>query len=362
MAPSRGKRMKVRNQTKPVWFIRTVIRIVVVAVLTCSGCRERPQGPSIAFAPYRVDYGTVPENNRAIEAHFPFRNEGTRPLRILKAEGTCKCRVSPSRVPEREILPGESDEIVLWVGLAAREGLQKVEIYVHSNDAQKPVVELHIVARVRPDMVVNTESLDLGQVHVGETASSEFEVRMPETPNLQPSECLQVLAGSPVLSTRLVSTRKLEGQLGQTYVLTYRVDLSTRDALGPVREVLKIQHAATGASREVHVMARVVGDVDVQPERLFMGMLSRDQSVSRTIRIVASAGKPFRVLKVESTSEAFSASLSELEAGTCEVHVASQPAKILDGLIEAQILVSTTDSLQPLIRIPVTAYGRPNGE
>jgi|GEM_PF-448682 len=62
----------------------------------------------MTFQTLKVDYGTKVQNSDPIRK-FPFTNEGSEPLVIQGAKGSCGCTVP--RYPREPILPGESGEV-----------------------------------------------------------------------------------------------------------------------------------------------------------------------------------------------------------------------------------------------------------
>jgi hypothetical protein len=335
---------------------KVVLLAITLTFLVSSGCRKKPSGPSIVFGAYKYDYGVLPEQERAVEAEFVFRNGGSAPLRIIKAKGECTCRVSVMQLPERDILPGELDKIVLSVAFALREGRQNVTLFVHSNDPEEPVVKLIIAARVQPDIMLNTQSVNLGQVVIGSTSSAEFEIRVPVMSHEQPLDSIELVPSSPMLSTTLLGVTKLHTQLGPIHLLKYQIQLSTEDVFGSFNEVLTVRHKETQATRQVRVAASVIGNVKVEPERLFLGVLDGDQLLSKTVLIKATTGNALEIADVKSTTPDFNAKVTKLSPGSYKLDVVSRLGHIGEGLIEAEIVVFTNDPLQPVVRIPITAY------
>ncbi|MFK8057387.1 MAG: DUF1573 domain-containing protein [Saprospiraceae bacterium] len=65
-------------------------------------------GPDMNFETTEIDYGTIAQNSDPLRV-FKFTNEGTEPLVIKHAKGSCGCTV-PS-YPKQPIAPGESATI-----------------------------------------------------------------------------------------------------------------------------------------------------------------------------------------------------------------------------------------------------------
>ncbi|MFK8103275.1 MAG: DUF1573 domain-containing protein [Saprospiraceae bacterium] len=65
-------------------------------------------GPNMKFDVTEIDYGTIEKNADPLRI-FNFVNEGTEPLVIKHAKGSCGCTVP--KYPKEPILPGEAATI-----------------------------------------------------------------------------------------------------------------------------------------------------------------------------------------------------------------------------------------------------------
>ncbi|MDX1666440.1 MAG: DUF1573 domain-containing protein [Saprospiraceae bacterium] len=66
------------------------------------------QGPAMVFEQEVIDYGTIEQGADPFRI-FKFKNEGTEPLLITSAKGSCGCTVPT--YPKEPIMPGETGEI-----------------------------------------------------------------------------------------------------------------------------------------------------------------------------------------------------------------------------------------------------------
>jgi len=67
-----------------------------------------PAGPAMEFESTEVDYGTIEQHSDPYR-YFKFTNNGSEPLVIKHAKGSCGCTVPT--YPKEPILPGETAEI-----------------------------------------------------------------------------------------------------------------------------------------------------------------------------------------------------------------------------------------------------------
>ncbi len=69
---------------------------------------QQVEGPGLQFEQEIIDYGTIKQNADPFRV-FTFVNNGTEPLVIKQAKGSCGCTVPT--YPDKPIMPGESAEI-----------------------------------------------------------------------------------------------------------------------------------------------------------------------------------------------------------------------------------------------------------
>lgn len=72
------------------------------------GVKTPVKGPKMTFEQETIDYGTIEQGSDPYRM-FTFVNEGTEPLIISNARGSCGCTVPT--YPKEPIMPGESAEI-----------------------------------------------------------------------------------------------------------------------------------------------------------------------------------------------------------------------------------------------------------
>lgn len=81
---------------------------VTFATAQNAAAPAKTSGAMIAFEKETIDYGTIQQNAEPVRV-FKFKNNGTEPLLIKNAQGSCGCTVPT--YPTELILPGQSGEI-----------------------------------------------------------------------------------------------------------------------------------------------------------------------------------------------------------------------------------------------------------
>ncbi len=102
-------------------------------------------GPVISFERTVVDYGEMAKGAEPLRK-FEFVNEGTEPLIIKSAKGSCGCTVPD--YPKHPIMPGETGAIEVRYD-TQREGMFTKTVTITTNASDVPVI-LTIKGKVNP--------------------------------------------------------------------------------------------------------------------------------------------------------------------------------------------------------------------
>lgn len=124
-----------------------------------STSEESTDGPKMTFDTKNIDYGTLPQNADGVRK-FTFVNDGTEPLIIKQAKGSCGCTVpSYSKAP---ILPGEKSEISVKYD-TKRIGPFNKSVRIITNMGPDPVVlTIKGVIQKEPEGLPEKEGNGLG--------------------------------------------------------------------------------------------------------------------------------------------------------------------------------------------------------
>lgn len=93
-------------------------------------------GAKMTFETTTVDYGTIEQNSNGVRT-FPFVNDGTEPLIIKHAKGSCGCTVP--KYPKEPIMPGESAVIEVRYD-TKRVGPFSKNVRLTTNVKEQPIM------------------------------------------------------------------------------------------------------------------------------------------------------------------------------------------------------------------------------
>ena len=116
---------------------KLILSLSLIASFGFAGAQETTEGgASIKFESKVIDYGTI-EHNSDGNREFKFKNDGTEPLIIKNAKGSCGCTVPTW--PREPIAPGETAEIGVKYA-TNRVGRFTKTITLTTNADKKPTI------------------------------------------------------------------------------------------------------------------------------------------------------------------------------------------------------------------------------
>lgn len=114
------------------------------ALMAQTDAAAKTSGASFKFEEMEFNFGQIKQGDK-VGHKFKFINNGTEPLIISQAQGSCGCTVP--EWPKQPLKPGESGIIDVTFDSAGKMGVQDKTVTITSNAATNPVV-LHIKGTV----------------------------------------------------------------------------------------------------------------------------------------------------------------------------------------------------------------------
>jgi hypothetical protein len=256
-----------------------------------------PNAPvgKIVFETTLHDFGHIVDTTPAT-CEFPFRNDGPGDLVINAVNSTCGCTV-----PELEktvYKPGESGSITVTFNPSGKRDAITKRITVQSNDRDNPVTTLQINTFVEQLVSFEPAMLAFGNLRKGEIQSRVITV-IGRTPDFALSEV--AIIGNPALTAEIIGDEPAvlsDGTTGRRIEIEVTSDGSSKP--GGLQGQLA---AKTSDSRKPQINApisgAVLGDVNLDVERLPIGVLAPGKTYERVIRVENRLGKPFAFLGAE---------------------------------------------------------------
>ena len=109
----------------------------------CDSTAKMPK-TTMQFYESKFSFGSVTAGQK-VSHTFRYKNTGSNPLIICKADVTCGCTVP--KIQDGSVTPGADGELVVEFNTAGKSGFQQKNIIVHSN-ATPEAVSISIEADV----------------------------------------------------------------------------------------------------------------------------------------------------------------------------------------------------------------------
>ena len=286
-----------------------------------------PVGPAprLVFQQMDHDFGRITDEGVA-EHKFYFKNEGDAPLRFtVPFRATCGCTAGNPRsdknpnVDQIEFAPGESGFINISFNAHGKHGDVNQDVFVTSNDPRAPETKIHIHAFVRQTIAIEPPLVSFGEVMAGQTSTQIVKVRGP-APDFKVNYA--TTTRPRYLRAKVVETKEVELHGEKMNETTIELTFTGNAPRGSLSAMTTARTTSEKHPlRDIQVSAEVVGDVQVLPPRLNVGILEQDMPFTKTFRVSSRTGRTFKIEKIDQKT-----SLSPLEITVTPVQPGDQSA------------------------------------
>jgi len=333
--------------------------------------RVKGEGSCIQFERLIIDKGEVPWDGKPLIYEFPFRNIGASPLVIEKIQTSCGC-LSSER-PDKPVPPGGKGVIRLRYSLKEGAGPFKHEAVVRTNDLRIRSVKLTAAGNTDTTVRVMPRHLHFGKVVGGETATALCFVHYSgDIPlEIQGISCKneQVRITHSVLTeeiTKLIwpGARPCKGCVlnpSNTHVVKATVTAEYSDCGEPIEGIAVIRTNIKGFEGiAIPVLAEIVSLVRLYPDVLAFVGIDPDVDITRTVTVVSSDGRPFRIVAVSTKDSRMKCFISQSSPRRAALSFSTKGAVALGFTgkeleITLEIEVGEAEK-QITLRLPVYAH------
>ena len=214
---------------------KSLFLMITISAAVCA----QLMGPKLLVQPLNHDFGTI-EQGETVTHVFVLTNNGGDLLTILNVQTSCGCTAAQ---PEKnELAPGESTNLKVTFNSAGRQGAQKKNITIKTNDTENPLLKLTISGTVTksknlsanvPVLYFSETKHDFGKVKEGNVVEYTFKFHNKGNETLT----IKDVRTSCGCTAALVSSEKLEpGVEG-----TLKVELDTKNRSGKMSRTITIQ-------------------------------------------------------------------------------------------------------------------------
>jgi len=331
--------------------------------------RAAADAPCIQFDTILLDRGDIPVVGEPVPFVFTFRNLGVQDLVIQAVHTDCKCLQSEK--PAQAVPPGGMGEIRLLYRVEGARGTFNHAAVVETNDPAFPVIKVTALGNTATGVQVTPSRLSLGEVVAGQRSLVPCFVRYEgEAGNFVVLKAESDMRGAEVsiypaddrATARPWWPEGHEPGNSSGVVVVELAIVPPEGIAGKIEGTLAVFTSIPRYEKlTVPVGGQAVLPVRACPSLLSFGEVLPDESVRRTIKIVAEPARRFRVVGIEPSPAGLEAALP---AGT-----AGREAEIVfrtDGATACRVsgttlhvVVEIEGAKQPLrVPLPVHAWRR----
>lgn len=251
--------------------------------------------PSAVVEEREYDFGRAKNHTRGHRHAFQIRNEGEGPLRFSGSDVSCKKCTFVDELPKRDILPGETAEVVVRWDIESLEEVFRQSATVFTNDPQRPRIRFVIVGKVLHPLRVEPDEVILNSVPPGEITtvkvrlfaffSDQLQVSNLRLLDAEAAEFYEVTF-APIPSDELVP----DALSGVELTITIKSGLP----LGVFRQKIVLHPNLEDVPEvEVPIYGKVVSDISILGRDWFdergivrFGAVNRAKGIKRTLKVL----------------------------------------------------------------------------
>jgi hypothetical protein len=333
--------------------------------------------PKLVFSEMQHDFGRIVDEGM-VKTRFNFKNEGKSVLHFTTPfRASCGCTAGNPRsdknpeVDQVDFQPGESGFIEVSFNAQGKHGDVNQQVTVLSNDAVSPEQIVKIHAFVRQTVAFDPPLVSFGEVQVGTPATQVVRVTGP-APDFEAHYAS--ISKAKYFNVRVVDTKPVEVDGEKMNQSTLEVTYNGNAPRGTLSALTLIRtNSSKYPLKDLQVTAEVVGDIQVLPPRLNVGILDTNVPFTKVFRVSSRTGKPFKILSHQETtmmSSPITVTVTPTEPGNetqYQVEVkSSSPATV--SPISATITLMTDSPTDPKIDVMLSGAVRspqaplPSGE
>lgn len=324
--------------------------------------------PQLVFENMEHEFGRIPDTT-AVDAEFKFTNKGDAPLKFtLPLKASCGCTAGNPRSPKNpnvdqaEFGPGESGFIKVTYNPQGKHGDVNQRVTCLTNDPQQPEQILKIHAFVRTTIAFDPPLVSFGEVQTGESRSQVVKVNGP-APDFK-VDYASVSKGR-YITVKVLDTKPVTIDGEQMNQSTLELTFNGAAPRGSLQAVTTVRtNNEKYPLADLQVMAEVVGDIQVLPPRVNVGIVESNQAFTKVFRVNSRSGKPFKITKVDQKTNLASPlviTVTPAEAGvesSYQVEVKGA-APATPTPITATITIATDKSSEQVIEVQLNGAVRP---
>lgn len=237
---------------------------------------------------------------------YLFRNTGSGPLTITQVKTSCGCTVP--ELEKKTYMPGESGSMKVTFDPRGRSGTIARNITVFTDSELTPSQTLIVRALVKPVVVLDPQVVPFEAVQKGQSATKEFKV-YGRTDDFKVTRA--TTTDPDVFDVEVEDMGEAEYR-GETLRLSV-VRVTVKPTASPNNHRADITIRTNDERKPIvtsTAIARVLGDLSINPVRITMGRMIVGDTFEREFRVTSKSGSEFNIEAVALNTVALDSSIT----------------------------------------------------
>lgn len=261
----------------------------------------------LVFETLEHDFGRI-SDQKSVDFNFKFKNTGDAPLKFTSPpHPSCGCTAGNPRSdksPDKdqmEFAPGEEGYIKVTYNPQGKHGDVNQRVTLNTNDPQQPEQVLKIHAFVKTTVAFDPPLVSFGDVRMGQPASTTVKVNGP-APNFKVTYAS--CSKGRYITIKVLDTKPVNVDGEEVNQTALELTFNGNAPRGTMQAVTTIRtNNEQFPLADLQVMAEVVGDLQVLPPRVNVGIIDGGQTFVKTFRVNSRSGKPFHITNVSQKTQ-----------------------------------------------------------
>jgi len=295
------------------------------------------------------DFGKL-RPQEVVKCTVLIRNVGGDTLTISNVHSSCGCTVA--KLDKSELAPGNETEFHIKFTASSRPGATEKHITFRTNDPDFGTAKIQLRAEVVPRIIVDPATVQFGRVPIGEEKELTLEIRPGENEPLWNS--LRLVSS---VSHVTVEPLAFQGDVAADTVSAYTITLTPAAPVGRTRSYVNVfVNDETKPAARVSVIASIQGRIRVNPPSAHLTARVGSPSPSRDVVLSHLTEQPFDIVEVTCDIPQISWDIDQTQGkAQYTMHVRLKDNAPVGRMLRGKLIVTTNDSLQPTVTIPVFA-------
>lgn len=259
----------------------------------------------LTFASKTQDTGEILDTTMG-KLEFLFRNTGAGPLTITQVKPSCGCTIP--ELTKKTYLPGEQGTLNVTFDPKGKHGAIARSITIYTDSDLTPSTSLVVRALVKPVVLVEPMVLPFAAADKGNTETKEFKV-YGRIDGFKVTRA--TISEREVFDIEVIDGGQVEKDGEMLTLQIIRVTL--RADAKPDNHRAEITVRTNDERKSIFTLAtvaRVLGDLKMNPIRLTMGRLTVGDEFEREFHVISKSGQAFNISSANANSIAIEATYS----------------------------------------------------